>query len=351
MKTRMPLNRMVTGAGLLPLLLGGIFAAPTAPAQPAVQKVDHRTLLVFDTAAEMKRRLPAVQQALTSLLATNLNGQLHPNESIGVWTFDQELRTGQFPLQRWKPANAATIVSNLNAFVGSRRYSKKTHFEALVPLLNQVAQNSERLTVVIFCDGNGELHGTPYDTGINQVFQQRGNERQRARQPIAIVLRSQLGQYVDCMVSFPPQPISLPEFPPLPAPPTPPAPPPPPPPRPPVQPLIIIGTPVTNRVPPPAPPPPSPPPAPAPVTVAPTPVPTPVPEVAPPDNVSVTRTGAAAQFKITPALLPPTNAIAAPPHDSGTARGGIGMLSAVLLVVVGALVAFMLGRAWPAKKN
>jgi hypothetical protein len=352
MKTHMHLNRMVAGAGLLPLLLGGIFAAPALPAQPAVRKVDNRTLLIFDTSAEMKRRLPAVQSALSSLLTTHLSRQLHSNDSIGVWTFDQELRTGEYPLQRWKPDYTATLASNLNAFVGSRRYSKKTRFEALVPLLNQVAQNSERLTAVIFCDGTGELHGTPYDTGVNQIFQQRGDERQRARQPIVIVLRSQLGEYVDCMVSFPPQPISLPEFPPLPEPPRP-APkvvPPPAPPRPPVQPLIIIGTPATNRVPPPAPPLPDPAPVPVPVTVAPT--PTPPPEAPAPDTVSVARTGAAtAQFKIAPALLPPTNDISPPPDGSGRARGGIGTPGVVLLVVAGALVAFMLGRAWPAKKN
>ena len=115
-------------------------------------------------------------------------------------------------------------------------------------------QGSERLTVLIFCDGKGEIHGTPYDTGINQVFQQRQKERQKARLPIVIGLRSQHGQYVGCMVSFPPEPVSLPEFPPLPenapAPPVVNAPAPPPPI---VPPLIIVGTTITNRVPPPQP--------------------------------------------------------------------------------------------------
>ena len=108
------------------------------------------------------------------------------------------------------------IASNIIKFVSKQHYSKKTGFDALQPLLNQVVQSSERLTVLIFCDGNGEIHGTPYDAGINQIFQQRQNERQKARLPIVIGLRSQRGQYVGCMVSFPPQPVSLPAFPPLP---------------------------------------------------------------------------------------------------------------------------------------
>jgi hypothetical protein len=348
MKTRTHFHRMISGAGLLALLLGGISAVPALRAEPAARKVDSRLLLVFDTSAEMKRRLPAVQQALASLLATNLHGELHTNDSLGVWTFDQELRTGQYPLQRWKPANSAAIVSNLNAFVASRRYSKKTRFEALVPTLNQLAANSERLTVAIFCDGNGVMQGTPYDTGINQIFKKRRDERQQTQQPIVIVLRAQLGQYVDCMVSFPPQPTSLPEFPPLPEPPAPAPKPPPPPPRPQAPPLIIIGTPATSRVAPPAPAPP-PPPMPAPVTVAPA---SPAaPAVSTPANVSVARTVDDSQFTIAPALLPQTNAIIAPSAGPEPARKGIGLPGVILLVAAAGLVAFMLGRVWPAKKK
>lgn len=346
---------MVTGAGLLALLLGGIFAAPAAPAPPAERNVDNRLLLVFDTSSEMKRRLPAVQKAVDALLTSNLNSQLRSNDTIGVWTFDQELRSGQFPLQRWKPENAVMIASTINAFVGSQRYAKKTRFEAIMPLLSQVVSDSERLTVVIFCDGYGTIHGTPYDAGVNQIFQQRREERQKAKLPIAIVLRSQLGEYADCMVSFPPQPVSLPDFPPLPEPPaslSPPAPAPAPS-RPPVQPLIIIGTPATNRVAPtqPAPPrlaPTNPPPA----TVTPAPTPPPAPEAKPSEDPSLTRIGAAsAQLKITPTLLPQTNANTPPGEGPAPGRKGLGILTVILLVLAGGMVAFMLGRAWPAKKN
>ena len=207
---------MVHRPFIFAVLLAGIFLVPAVRAQPAVRNVDNRFLLIFDTSSDMKRRLPAVQKALNDILAASTNGQLHSGDSIGVWTFDQDLHTGQFPLQHWKPDNAAMIASNITAFVGKQRYSKKTSFDALLPLLNQVVQGSERLTVLIFCDGKGEIHGTPYDVGINQIFQQRQSERQKARLPIVIGLRSQRGQYVGCMVSFPPQPVSLPAFPPLP---------------------------------------------------------------------------------------------------------------------------------------
>ena len=249
---------MVHRPFIFAVLLAGIFLVPAVRAQPAVRNVDNRFLLIFDTSSDMKQRLSAVQKALNNMLSAGTNGLLHSGDTIGVWTFDQDLRKGQFPLQHWEPDNAVMIASNITAFVGKQRYTKTTRFDALLPLLNQVVGGAEWLTVLIFCDGKGEIHGTPYDAGINQIFQQCQSEREKARLPIVIGLRSQRGQYTGCTVSFPPQLVNLPAFPRLPeAVPAPPkvtnAPAPPSPPRSSVPSLIIVGTTITNRVPPPAP--------------------------------------------------------------------------------------------------
>ena len=215
-----------------------------------------------------------------------------------------------------------------------------------MPLLNQVVGGSERLTVVIFCDGYGAMNGTPYDQGVNQLFQQRQSERQKAQQPVVIVLHSQLGQFVDCVVSFPPQPVSFPEFPPLPAPPPEPKPVPPPP-RAVVPPLIIIGTPITNR-----PPPPAPPPVPAPLPATnPTASPPVAPEAKLPEEMSSTRPGGAPpQLKIDAELLPQTNAVNVPVDNSGFNRAEAFAIGATSLLV-GGLVVFLFGRARPPKKE
>src|SRR5208283_3169516 len=164
MKTPTPQNQMVHRPFIFAVLLAGIFLVP-GRAQPAAPNGNSRFLLIFDTSSDMKRRLPAVQKALNDILAAGTNGQLHSGDSIGVWTFDQDLHAGQFPLQHWDSDNAAGIASDINAFVGKQRYTKTTSFNALLPLLNRVVGGSERLTVLIFCDGKGEIHGTPYDAG------------------------------------------------------------------------------------------------------------------------------------------------------------------------------------------
>jgi len=346
MKTRAYRNRISCGALVFAALLSGIFVIPTGHAQTATPKLDNRFLLVFDTASEMKRRLPAVKGALAALLATGANGQMHSNDSVGIWTFDEQLRAGQFPLQRWQPDHAALIASNISVFVGGQPYSKKTSFDMLMPMLNKIVQNSDRLTVVIFCDGNGEIHGTPYDNGINQIFKQRQGERQKERLPIAVALRAQLGQYVDCMVSFPPQPVTLPEFPPLPPPPPPAPKVAPAPPRPVVPSLIIIGTPPTNRVPP------TPPTNPPPATVTATPAPTVASETDRPVFVTAMPTGAAPiQLTIDTALLSGTNVVTPPAEDSGISRISALAMGLGFLAVAGGLTVFLFRRSHAMKKD
>jgi hypothetical protein len=234
-------------------LCAGFFLIPAGRAQPGRQITDSRFLFIFSTSADMKKLLPAVQAEVNNLMSTGMGGQFRPGDGIGVWTFDQDLRTGQFPLQHWRPDDAQKIASSINKFIGKQHYANGTRFNALQPQLNQVVQNSGRLTVLIFCDGGDEIKWTPYDDSINQVFQQRLAEQKRTRQPFVLVLRTQLGQYAGCTMNFPPGMVSIPEFPPPPAPPAPVIKPPPAPvakPPPIGPPLIIIGTKVETNWPP-----------------------------------------------------------------------------------------------------
>jgi hypothetical protein len=254
MNTKLKINIFFHLKATVSALLAGMILIPGLRAQPTEQTVQNRFLFVFDTSREMKARGAALEKALNTLLATSLNGQLHAGDSMGVWTFGQDLRPGDYPLQSWNPDNAVMIASNLVKFVGNQHYGKAARFEALQPLLNKVVQNSERLTVLIFCDGGEKFTGTPFDDGINQIFDQKRNDQKSAGQPFVILLRSQLGQYIGCSVGLPPQPLTYPQFPPLPLPP-----PPPkvtntlPPPAPVVrgQPLIIVGTKTESSPPPP----------------------------------------------------------------------------------------------------
>ncbi len=201
------LNRKSFSRGVL-LLLFLCTAAHAADEQ--------RWLFVFDTSAAMKKRLPAVEAEIKSLLLSSVDGKLRTNDSVGVWTFDSQLHTGQFPLMWWQPERAALEATNLAAFLRGQKFSSNTKFDALQPTLNRVIADSERLTVLIFCDGADEIHWTPYDESLNAMLAQTAAERKKSLQPVVILLRTQMGKYVGATVNFPPQPVTAPPFPLLP---------------------------------------------------------------------------------------------------------------------------------------
>ena len=257
---------LVRWVRVLAVLSVGILWSATTPAQPAAETVDSRFLLIFDTSSAMKSRVPRVQYAVERLCLSMMNGQLHADNDIGVWAFDRKLRTGELPLQRWVPQNAATIASNVTDFVARQHYSKSTQFDSIMPAVNNVVRNSQRLTVLIFCDGAGQIKGTPYDEAINSSFMQNEHALGKAKETFIVLLRAQSGQYTGYSMNSSAVGVNFPEFPPLPAPPQPVAslqthqPPPPTPapaptPAPVVQlpPLVIVGTNVSSNLLPPIP--------------------------------------------------------------------------------------------------
>lgn len=353
MKHRIFSNSLTRWARIVAALCTAIFLIPTAPAQSAEGLSSGRFLLIFDTSSAMKKRVKATQFAVERLFYSMMNGQLHPGDTIGVWSFSRELQAGKFPLVHWLPQNAAQIAADITNFVQHQHYSRSTRFDVIMPDINKLVRSSAQLTVLIFCDGEGQIKGTPYDAAINKIFKQNEPALRKADQTYILVLRSQFGRYVGYTVNSSAIGVSLPEFPPPPAPPQPSPPsetnPPPapvesnrPPPTVKLPPLVIIGTNVsTNLIP--APPPQTEPSNTPPAKAVSNPLPVSAESNPPAAMASLTNTTNAV-----PALTAKasTNAPALPPENpSGLSRKGAMVIGAALLVAAAVLISVALVRS------
>jgi hypothetical protein len=182
------------------------------------QQPPERWLLIFDTSMPMQHWLPGTTTELQNLFYNNFSGQLSAGDSVGVWTFDEKLRAGRYPLFAWQPQNAAEEASRLINYLDFEHYSGHTRFKVLQPLLGRVIASSLRLTIILFCDGKDKLKLTPYDEGINHVFEATQADRKKVKAPYVVVIRTQQGKFVGATVNLPPGSIDLPSFPPLPQP-------------------------------------------------------------------------------------------------------------------------------------
>jgi len=194
-----------------------LLAVLTWSALPAAA-VEERCLLIFGTSAAMKKRLPAVDKFIQQLYITDFSHQLGAGDSIGVWTYNDKLHMGEFPLIVWPPEQNKDAADKLFSFVKKQSYSGDASFAVIQETLNRVITDSEHLTVILIMDGNEMINGTPYDDGINNLLLKTQNERRDAHQPVVLVLRTVKGKYVGSTVSFPPNLINFPAYPEVPKP-------------------------------------------------------------------------------------------------------------------------------------
>jgi len=201
--------RRVVGA-ILAVLIAVSFA--TTGGRAAEARQSGRFLLIFETSPVLKRNLRSIQQILGNLLASNLQNEIQDNDDLAVWTVDQSLHPGLFPLASWAPEDAAMYEERLTDFLGQQKYSRHADLAAVQPLLNRVAKNSERLTVLLFCDSQSRLLGTPYDSGVNETITNTAAKLKNGPVPLILVLRSYHGEYLGCSVNRS-TPLNFPKFP------------------------------------------------------------------------------------------------------------------------------------------
>jgi hypothetical protein len=210
-----PQKRTVSRYARLAVVLAAMALFSRARGQTVVEP-PQRWLLVFDTSITMKGCLPATATELQDIFISSMTGQLREGDSVGVWTFGEKLRAAQYPQFVWIPSQAASAAAGLNDFIKREHYLGDTTFSALWPTLRQVIAHSQRLTIVIFCDGQDTFKLTPYDDGINRVLKQMRAARHKSQAPFVVVVRTQNGQCVGATVNLPPGNLDLPPFPLLP---------------------------------------------------------------------------------------------------------------------------------------
>jgi hypothetical protein len=206
----------------LVLLTYSLAAQTTVPKTNAPPKpVTERFLLIVDTSAAMKKRAAKVEQVVGNLFAGGLGEQLHRGDTIGVWTYTDDLQAGQFPLQRWTPQTSGLIAQGIVDFLKSRKYEKTARLAPVIAQMQSVVADSDKITVLLISDGESALTGTPFDVPIAEAYRTNAADQRKQQMPFLTVLRAVKGKFIGFTVNTPPWPVEFPKFPVTPEPATP----------------------------------------------------------------------------------------------------------------------------------
>jgi len=185
----------------------------TNPASGDPPPETERFLLILDVSPAMQRNATNVLRIVNQLFTTEFDGQLHRGDTIGMWTYDDELHTGEYPLQRWRSQVSREIAAGTLHFIATRSYRKRARLAPLQKPLSDLVADSGRITVILFSDGSESLTGTPFDAQIAEAFKLNAAEQRRLAMPFVTILRAVKGGFVSVKINTPPWPIEFPSYP------------------------------------------------------------------------------------------------------------------------------------------
>lgn len=189
-----------------------VFLAVLLPATTFAQS-SNRWLLIFDISSSMHGRAKGTHDVMDDLLRTGMHGQIRSGDTIGIWTFNDKLHTGEAPLQVWTPDESQIIYRHTIQYLDGLRYGKSANMDVVLTNVFNVVDLSQFITIVLFSDGDQPLNGTPFDEQINNLYKQNYHHQKKEDMPIITVLQAKRGSFIANTVNFAPWPVDIPATP------------------------------------------------------------------------------------------------------------------------------------------
>jgi hypothetical protein len=131
-----------------------------------------------------------------------MKGELRKGDTIGLWTFSDRLST-DFPMLVWSENGKDDLADQVGGYLRHLRYEKRSRLDKVLPALNQVIADSERLTVILVFDGSGLIRGTPFDNDINGLLKKNALQFRAAHEPFVTILAARDGAVFDYTINYP----------------------------------------------------------------------------------------------------------------------------------------------------
>jgi hypothetical protein len=169
----------------------------------------------MEASRSMADRKAVAVQTVYELLTSSIRGQARPGDSLGVWTFDDELQAGRFPLQYWTASNAADIASKVVEFLRGQNSDKAADMKTITQPVEQLVRRSDCLTVILITSGE-PVSEIRFSEEINQLTSRWSDHQRKKNLPFVTVLHASSGELASYGVTPLPWPLNWPEPPPRP---------------------------------------------------------------------------------------------------------------------------------------
>jgi hypothetical protein len=185
------------------------------PAKGFAQSAN-RWLFVFNTSASMRDRVKGTEGFVYDLLTTGMHGNIRAGDTIGIWTYNNQLSAEEAPLQQWSLAGAQTIMQNTMQFIDKHPYEKSAVFGDVLTNMLRVIKDSDVITVILISDGGDSFKGNSFDAQLTSFYKTNYQSQKKAKMPIVTLFRGEKGTITTNTFALAPWPLDIPAVPPPP---------------------------------------------------------------------------------------------------------------------------------------
>ncbi len=161
----------------------------------------------------MQKRAENVQKMVGSVISSGLKGHMESGSTVGLWTFNETLLTGQIPLQHWTETTRQRVALNLVQTLQQQKFEKPARLAVAWAAATNIIAQSEHLTILLITSGSDAPAGTPFDAAIAETFAKNAAEQRKNNMPFLTILRAAKGNVVSFAVNMPPWPLEVPAYP------------------------------------------------------------------------------------------------------------------------------------------
>ncbi|HXJ61431.1 MAG TPA: hypothetical protein VNU68_32720 [Verrucomicrobiae bacterium] len=172
-----------------------------------------RFLFIVETSSAMEDLQASNEATIYELIRSGLNGYMRSGDTFGLWTYNKEVQTGQFPMRVWDGPRANQQATIAAAHLNQQKYENSASLKDVMASLTKVIRAVSNLNVFVVSDGGQRSFGTPFDRNIAAEYKKLARDRRQAQRPFVTTLVVRGGWFVEAKVNVSGSSIQLPERP------------------------------------------------------------------------------------------------------------------------------------------
>ncbi|HUR45633.1 MAG TPA: hypothetical protein VMZ27_07140 [Candidatus Saccharimonadales bacterium] len=187
-------------AALLVLCLLRLLASPCVAAETA--QLGAKFLLVVDTSTAMKRFDHAGRQTVFDFIFSGASTQMHSGDTFGLWTFNDQVSAGAFPMQVWTPDSNLNLATAAGLFLKGQHYEGNARADKAIEKALALVKSVKDLNIFIVTSGDSSLGNSDIEKGIKDVYQAKSLDARKRNLPVVLWISAWKGEVVNVQVAI-----------------------------------------------------------------------------------------------------------------------------------------------------